>query len=114
MAMKVIRSVDAPYDEFCPSVHKDIPKRVCQHCQVYFTSAAAVGRHRKGCPSLCGIPIPKPTVLLDEEEEEDEVAQEGERDVDDDMMPVISIEDILNRPFMEIEEGQGGDEELDD
>ena len=91
--------MDCPYDEFCPSVQKVVTNRVCKHCRGYFASPAAVTRHRKGCLPLLGIPVPKPLVLINEEDD-DVDARTGEKDVDNDVMPVITIEDILNSPFV--------------
>ena len=45
------------------------------------------------------IPVPKPLVLINEEDD-DVDARTGEKDVDNDVMPVITIEDILNSPFV--------------
>ena len=89
--------MDDSYDEFCPSLQKDLSNRVCKHCHNYFTSAASVSRHRKGCLSLFGIPVPKPTVFINEEDDDSD-AEIGEKDVDDDVMPVITIADFLNKP----------------
>ena len=84
MAMTRVRAVDGPYNEFCPSVQKEISNsnRICKHCHTYFTSAAAVTRHRRGCTSLVGLPIPKPMAMIVEDDKE--IGEEiGEKDVDD-------------------------------
>ena len=70
------------------------------YCKVYFTSAAAVSRHRKGCPSLHGILITRPEVV---DLVEEDMAMAADAVVDDEAMPIISIEDILNSPFIEID-----------
>ena len=72
---------------------------------------AAVTRHRKGCLPLLGIPVPKPLVLINEEDD-DVDARTGEKDVDNDVMPVITIEDILNSPFVktDVDDEYEGDE----
>ena len=72
MVMCRVRAVDGPYDEFCPSLQKDLSNRVCKHCHSYFTSAASVSRHRNGCLFLFGIPVPKPTVFINEEKDVDD------------------------------------------
>ena len=114
MAMQKVRAVDGPYDEYCPSVEKEITNRVCKHCSGYFTSAAAVTRHRKGCPSLFGIPVPKPMFINEDDDgrlDDDADAVTGARnDTNDDVMPVITIEDILNSPFIEIDAQYDDDE----
>ena len=52
-ASAIVPGTNFPYDAYCPSVRKDLPRRICKSCSVYFTSMAAVKRHRKdGCPSL--------------------------------------------------------------
>lgn len=45
---------EIPYDMYCPTIQKDIAKRICKDCETYLPSHAAVKRHRKGngCPSL--------------------------------------------------------------
>ena len=73
-------------------------------------SSASVSRHRKGYLSLFGIQVPKPTVFINEENDDSD-AEIGEKDVDDDDMPVITIEDILNSPFIEIDVEKEGDED---
>ena len=100
-----------PYDEFYPSVQKVVTDRVWKHCRGYFASAASVTRHRKGCLPLFGIPVPKPLVLINEEDD-DVDAETVEKDVDDDVMPVIIIEDILNSPFVktDVDDEYEGDE----
>ena len=104
-----VHAVDGPYDEFCPSLQKDLSNRVCKHFHSYFTSAASVSRHRKGCLSFFGIPVPKSTVFIDEEDDDSD-AEIGEKD-EDDIMPVIIIGDILNSPFIEIDVEEEGDED---
>ena len=78
--------------------YKRIFPIVCKHCHSYFTSAAAVSRHRKGGLSWFGIPVPEPTVFINEEDDDSD-AEIGEKNVDDNVMPVITIGDFLNKPF---------------
>ena len=89
-----VHAVDGPYDEFCPSLQKDLSNRVCKHCHSYFTSAASVSRHRKGCLSLFGIPVPKSTVLSTRRTMIP-ILKLGKRMS---TMPVITIADFLNKP----------------
>ena len=116
LAMASMFPVDGACDNFCPSLQKELPKRMCKHCKHFFTSAAAVQQHTRGegCPSLVGVPIPRPDVLvLDEADEdvEDHAANAENYDISDDVMPVITIEDILNSPFIELTMGdKSGDE----
>ena len=63
--------------------YKRIFPIVCKHCHSYFTSAVAVSRHGKGCLFLFGIPVSKPTVFINEEDDDSD-AEIGEKDVDDD------------------------------
>ena len=72
--------------------------------------AAAVIRHRKGCLSLFWIPVPKSTVFINKEDDVFD-AEIGEKDVDDAVMPVITIKDILNSPFIETDVEEEGDED---
>ena len=36
------------YDLYCPSLRRDVVRRVCEGCLVYHSSMAAVQRHRRG------------------------------------------------------------------
>ena len=87
-------------DNFCPSVQKDLEKRQCKGCRIYFASAAAVDRHvkGKGCKSSLLIPVTNPAISMEVEE-----CGEEEFGNDNDALPVISIGDILNAsPFIEL------------
>ena len=46
---------EMPYDSYCPSLTpKDIASRVCNSCQIYMPSHAAIMRHRNGgCSGTC-------------------------------------------------------------
>ena len=113
--------MDVAYDNFCPSLQKELPKRKCKHFNAYFTSAAAVQRHTRGqgCPSLFGMPIPRPAVMVlyepddFEVDDDDEDADNSDDNSDEDVMPVITIEDILNSPFIEIAMGEESHDEHD-
>ena len=104
LAMKNMDPLDGPYDRFCPSLQKVISNRICEHCGVYFTNAAAVHRHRKSCPSLVGIPIPIPEFI-----ELDEELSNESMDFRDEIR-IININDILSSPFIELEAGEDSDE----
>ena len=53
-------------------------------------------------------------MVLINDEDDDLDAEIEEKDVDDDIMPVITIEDILNSPFNEIAVDEEYDEENDE
>ena len=42
---------------YCPTIQKDLAKRICKDCGTYFPSHAAVKRNRKGngCSSLVDV-----------------------------------------------------------
>ena len=121
LALSAISPMDVAYDNFCPSLQKELPKRKCKHCNAYFTSAATVQRHTRGqcCPSLFGMPIPRPAVMVLDEpddvevDDDDEDADNSDDNSDGDVIPVITIEDILNSPFIELAMGEESHDEHD-
>ena len=92
-----------PYDYYCPSV-KNLADRVYSVWGVYFASKAAVDRHKRGFGCVTKhklasqlIPVARPT--LDEETEN----MRCEENEEDDVIPIITIADILaNAPFEEV------------
>ena len=113
MTLSNLAPVTLPYDTHCPSVRKDILQRTCPLCKRYFTSIAAVLRHKRGngCPSsLTSIRIPRS--VLDVDEILDEVVTDREvTDVDLQTAPVIDIlQMIRSNPFMEIDVINEGEE----
>ena len=60
---------------YCPTIQKDLAKRICKDCGTYFPSHAAVKRHRKGngCSSLVVV-----DGNMSENKEEENVEFEGE------------------------------------
>ena len=104
-----MQPITVPFDNCCPSVQKDLEKRQCKGCRSYFASAAAVDRHvkGKGCKSSLLIPVANPAISMEVKE-----CDEEENGNENDAMPVISIDDILNAsPFIELVIGQGDDED---
>ena len=105
-----VHAVDGPYDEFCPSLQKDLSNRVCKRCHSCFTSATAVSRHRKGCLSLkvvcpcLGYQSPKIRCLSTRRRMSMMIRLCP-------VMPGITVEDILNSPFIEIDVEEEGDED---
>ena len=93
---------ELPYDYYCPSVNK-IDARICKGCGIYYPSAAAVNRHRRG--KGCGI--------VDSDEDFEEVADEvvivdEVVDEEEDRAPIINIFELLANPaFVD----DSGDEE---
>ena len=89
-----------PYDYYCPSV-KNLTDRVCFVCGVYFPSKAAVDRLKRGfgCVTKCKLPsqlnpVARPTL---DDETENMGCEENE---EDDVMPIITIADILTKPHL--------------
>ena len=99
----VIEFKQLPYDYYCPSV-KNLADRVCSVCGIYFPIKAAVDRHKRGfgCVTKQKLPsqlIPVARPSLDEETENMGCEDNEENDV----MPIITIADILaNAPFEEV------------
>ena len=105
MTLANLAPMQLPYDTYCPSVRKDIAKRKCRFCTGYFTSMAAVQRHRRGngCPSLNGVPVAMPNVVIDVDDDE-EIPEIHDIDPWDEITPVIGILQMLaGNPFMEID-----------
>ena len=69
----------------------------------------------KVVPSLVGMPIPRPVVMVLDEPDDVEVDDDDEvaDNSDEDVMPVITIDDILNSPFIEIAMGEECHDEHD-
>lgn len=38
-----------PYDIMCPSINKDLPRRICKKCGLYFASFSAMTAHQQMC-----------------------------------------------------------------
>ena len=75
-----VHAVDGPYDEFCPSLQKDLSNRVCKHCHSCFTS-------RRESPSkrlsvLVWDTSPQTYGVINEEDDDSD-SEIGEKDVDD-------------------------------
>ena len=112
MALSSLTALDMPYDSYCPSVKKDITKRICNLCDAYFTSMAAVTRHRRGegCPSVDGIHIPIPNEIREIDAIE-EIDDNDITDEEEDTIPVIDLMKILTEnPFIEIELSNDGED----
>ena len=92
IAISSIIKDDLAYDAYCPSVDKDITRRQCQDCNIYFTGMTAVQRHRQGkcCPSRDCVYIPKE--VLDDVEEfgSDDCLMHGDNELCDTAL-VINI-----------------------
>ena len=109
LALTTMQSITVPFDNFCPSVQKDLEKRQCKGCRSYFASTAAVDRHvkGKGCKSSFLLPVANPAISMEVEE-----CEEEENGNENDAMPEICIDEILNAsPFIELVIGQDDDED---
>ena len=98
--------IHMPYDWHCPSI-KNINKRICKECDVYFPSMAAVTRHRrgKGC-----------TIFPDETNDDESVEEmlsggEDEMEISGDettTAPILNIFEMLaQNPFMDADNDDG-------
>ena len=83
--MSSIIKDDLAYDAYCPSVETDITRRRCRDCNIYFSSMAAVHRHRrgKGCPSRDCVHIPKEALDDVEEFDSDDCLMHGDNELCD-------------------------------
>ena len=79
LALTAMQLITVPFDNFCPSVQKDLEKRQCKGCRTYFASAAAVDRHQKGngCRASLLIPVARPMEVY-ECDDDDDVHDEGD------------------------------------
>ena len=94
---------DFAYGAYCPSFEKDITRRRCQDRNIYFTSMAAVQRHRRGRLPLNCVHIPKEVLDDVEEFDSDDGLMHGDNELCDTAL-VINIVDVLkNNPFQEID-----------
>jgi hypothetical protein len=53
-AAAAVYEPQVPYDLFCPTITKELDKRVCRSCKLYLPSKASVTRHRQhgGCSGV--------------------------------------------------------------
>ena len=99
-----------PYDKYCPSVYKDLKKRVCKGCNIYHPSMAAVNRHRKG--DGCRGEHPVDGVEVDDEDDELVLKTMTAENASVAVAPLLSIENIVqNAPFYEAEGAESSDDE---
>ncbi|CAF1529023.1 unnamed protein product, partial [Didymodactylos carnosus] len=73
---------DMPYDCYLPSVQENLPKRICEKCNLYFPSAASVTRHKKLHSAKY---IQKQLIIDLKQADEFEESSEEEMDSDDDI-----------------------------
>ena len=92
-----------PYDYYCPNV-KNLADRVCSVCGVYFPSKAAVDHHKHGFGCVAEHKLPSPLIPVAQPTLNEETENMGcEENEEDDMMPIITIADILtSAPFEEV------------
>ena len=100
---------DLPYDSYCPSIKKEIVRRRCKSCKVYFTSIAAVQRHKRGNGCSTGRDEDEEEELIEDNEIADLTTADPENE---DTAPVVDVVKLLTEnPFMEIDiVNQEGDE----
>ena len=103
------KAADMPYDKYCPSIQKDIKKRVCKGCSIYHPSMASVDRHRKGK----GCKASQATDSSQEVDAEDEMLPVlTAQNVSVAVAPLLSIADIAKKlPFYEDDGSDSSDEE---
>ena len=103
-----------PFDLYCPSMFDKLKKGICQHCNSYWPTQAAMQRHakchkkarRKKTAALAiteNDSDSEEEVAADDEDAGAEVAQNYAMPVQNDAMPVRNIFDILQSPFVEEE-----------
>ena len=88
------------YDSYCPSVKTKVTKRVCNKCDIYYPSIAALKRHYKVCSNG--------TDTVDEESRDEEVEQITEVEMEEEV-PIMKMFGILqNSAFVEVENKKDG------
>ena len=114
---------EIPYDYSCPSIKKDITKKTCKKCKIYFASITYLKEHEKCCAVVSSLPKIRPVriaakrrrelLAIISNEEEQEYAEWLDEDmVDTDYVsipsfesskecsaPVFSVEDHLTCPW---------------
>ena len=94
--------VEIPYDMYCPTIQKDIAKRISKDYGTYFPSHAAVKRHRKGngCRSL--VDVVDGNVSENEEKENVELEREETQPSASNTALIFNIFEILAQmPFID-------------
>ena len=94
---------ETPYDLYCPTIQKNIDKRICKDCETYFPSAAAVKRHRRGdgCPGLVDVAA---DISENEEKENEEVERQEAQSSVSNTAPILNISEVLAQtPFIDAE-----------
>jgi len=76
------------YDTYCPSQKDNVKKLICMKCEIQFTSAAAVTRHKRGggCEDA--------SIEVDDSDTEDELEVVEEEDE----APMMNIFDLMKNP----------------
>lgn len=91
---KMIGVPNMPHDRYCPSKQKNLDRRVCPECGIYYPSMAALKRHQKGA-GCAG------HVDADNEPESDSetevIGAEAHAD-EDDRAPILNIFELLQNP----------------
>ena len=94
---------EIPYSMYCPTVQKDIAKRIFKDYGTYFPSHAAVKRHRKGngYPILVG--VVDVNVSENEEEENVEFEREEAQPSALNKAPILNVfETLAEMPFIDM------------
>ena len=87
-----------PHDRYCPSVQKNLERRVCPQCGIYYPSIAALKQHQRGAPCAYD--------SNDDERDsgsETEVIEKEAR-ANEDTAPIVNIFELLRNPaFIELD-----------
>ena len=93
---------EIPFDMYSPTIQIDIPKRTCKDCEEYFTSGAAVKRHRKGNGSAGFLKVDDGNASENEEELNVEFQRKDVENSASHTAPILNIFEILTQvPFID-------------
>ena len=93
---KIVRIPRMPHDQYCPSVQKNVERRVCPQCGIYYPSIAALKLYQRSAACPYG---------SDDQRDggsEIEVTEEEAR-FNEDTAPIVNIFELLRNPaFIEL------------
>ena len=102
---KIVGIPGMPHDGYCPSVLKNLERRVCPQCGNYYPSIAALKRHHRG--AACAYDS------NDDERDsglETEVIEKEAR-ANEDTAPIVNIFELLRNPAFTELDGNNDDED---
>ncbi|CAF1511052.1 unnamed protein product, partial [Adineta steineri] len=93
-----------PYDRYCVSIKQDIQRRVCSLCSLYFSSIAAMKKHK----TVHSTQFKKNQMLIiDDNEDQDEEMKDEQVNDNEASAPIIyNIFDFLQSDFVQFKENE--------